>query len=204
MSEQGRTQRVLVIGASGLIGSAVADALQSTGHEVIRASRSSAETVDLGDPASIEDLFARVRAVDAVIAAVGSVPFKTLDALTVDDFRSGFENKALGQIRLAAAAVPHLRDGGSITLTTGVLAERPVPTGAAASVANAALHGYVLAAAPSLPRGLRINAVSPNVLLEATGYHASFPGFVPVPAADVARSYVDVVEGESTGQVVSV
>lgn len=197
-------QNILVIGASGLIGSAVADALEARGHRVIRASRSTGERVDIRDADSIADLLQRVGPLDAVVSAVGSVPFKPVSELTLEDFRAGFEDKTLGQISVATIAASHLRDGGSVTVTTGILDGRPVPTGAAASVANGALNAYVRAAAPYLPRGLRINAVSPNVLLEAPGYHASFPGFTPVAAVDVARAYVDVIEGDETGAVISV
>jgi NAD(P)-dependent dehydrogenase (short-subunit alcohol dehydrogenase family) len=197
-------QNILVIGASGLIGSAVADALETGGHRVIRASRSTGERVDIRDADSLTALFARVGPLDAVVITTGSVPFRPVDELTLDDFRAGFEDKTLGQISAATIAASHLRDNGSITVTTGILSDRPVPTGAAASVANGALNAYVRAAAPSLPRGLRINAVSPNVLIEAPGYHASFPGFTPVAVADVARAYADVIEGDSTGAVISV
>ncbi len=198
------TKRILVVGASGAIGSAVADALAASGHDVVRASRSSPEQVDIADPASVSALFARTGPLDGVVVAVGSVPFKQVDELTQADFRAGLENKALAQIGVAITAVDALRDGGSITLTSGVLARRPVPTGAAASVANAALHGYVLGAAEYLPRGIRINAVSPNVLRESPGYHSSFPGFVPVPVSDVARAYLDLLDGDATGHVIDV
>ena len=39
------------------------------------------------------------------------------------------------------------------------------------------------------------------MLTEATGYHASFPGFVPVPAAEVGQAFVRSVHGVQTGQV---
>ncbi|MGW8484390.1 short chain dehydrogenase [Microbacterium sp. NPDC055903] len=197
-------KRILVIGASGVIGGAVADALEDAGHEVIRASRSSAESVDIRDAASVAALIERTAPLDGVVVAAGKVPFKPLDELTQDDYRAGLDDKALTQIAVADAAVAGLEDGGSITLTTGVLARRPVPTGAAASVANAALHGYILAAAEHLPRGIRINAVSPNVLAESPGYHASFPGFTPVPVAKVARAYLDVIDGDRNGEIIDV
>ena len=198
------SQNILVIGASGLIGSVAAETLEARGHRVVRASRSTGERVDVRDDDSLASLFARVGPLNAVVTAIGSVPFRQVDELTLDDYRTGFEDKTLGQIAVATIAASHLRDGGSITVTTGILDGSPVPTGAAASVANGALNAYVRATAPYLPRGLRINAVSPNVLREAPGYHASFPGFTPVPAADVARAYADVIEGDGTGSVVSV
>ena len=54
-----------------------------------------------------------------------------------------------------------------------------------------------------LPRGVRINAVSPTVLAEATGYRAFFPGFAQVSAAEVGRAFVKAVHGVQTGQVLA-
>jgi uncharacterized protein YbjT (DUF2867 family) len=48
--------KIIVIGATGTIGKAVADAL-ATRHEVVRASRRGETRVDLTNPASIATLF---------------------------------------------------------------------------------------------------------------------------------------------------
>lgn len=192
--------RILVVGANGLLGSAAASALRGS-HEVIEASRSGSVGVDLTQPDSIQAMFEGIGTVDAVISCTGSVPFKPLAELTDKDFRAGFEDKVLGQVNLVRIGVNHITDGGSFTLTTGVLAREPILTGAAASLANGALESFVMAAAAELPRRIRINAVSPSVLAEATGYHDFFPGFAQVPAATVGRAYVKSVEGIQTGQV---
>ncbi|MBB3328254.1 short chain dehydrogenase [Microlunatus antarcticus] len=193
--------KILVIGATGLVGGAAADALEAFGDEVLRASKSSELAVDLTEPESIQALFERIGSVDAVVSAVGSVPFKPLADLTADDYRSAYLGKVAAQLDVVRIGTPHLPDGGSITLTTGILAREPIRTGAAAAMANGALESFVISAAAELPRGLRINAVSPTVLTEATGYHSSFPGFVPVPAAEVGRAFVKSVHGVQTGQV---
>ncbi|GAB2570573.1 short chain dehydrogenase [Microlunatus antarcticus] len=168
---------------------------------MLRASKSSELAVDLTEPESIQALFERIGSVDAVVSAVGSVPFKPLADLTADDYRSAYLGKVAAQLDVVRIGTPHLPDGGSITLTTGILAREPIRTGAAAAMANGALESFVISAAAELPRGLRINAVSPTVLTEATGYHSSFPGFVPVPAAEVGRAFVKSVHGVQTGQV---
>lgn len=200
--------RVLVVGSTGLIGGAVVAALEERGHDVIRASRSADERVDLRDPSSIDALYARVGELDAVVSATGSVPFKPVPELTVDDYRSGLVDKTLGQIALVVAGAGRVR--GSFTVTSGILADQPVATGAAASVANGALNSFVIAASTGLPgiggghARVRLNAVSPNVLEDAPAYHDSFPGFAPVATDDVVRAYVRSVEGVETGQVFSV
>lgn len=194
--------KILIVGANGLLGSAAASALRGR-HEVIEASRSGQVSVDLTEPDSIQRMFDEVGPVDAVISCTGSVPFKPLAELTDKDFRSGLEDKVLGQVNLVQIGVNHISDGGSFTLTSGVLAREPILTGAAASLANGALESFVMAAAPELPRGIRINAVSPSVLTEATGYHEFFPGFSQIPAETVGRAYVKSVEGIQTGQVLA-
>lgn len=192
--------KILIVGANGLLGSAAVAALKGR-HEVIEASRSSGVSVDLAEPDSIRRMFDQVGTVDAVISCTGSVPFKPLSELMDKDFRAGFEDKVLGQVNLVQLGAEYIADGGSFTLTSGVLAREPILTGAAASLANGALESFVMAAAAELPRGIRINAVSPTVLAEASGYHEFFPGFSQVPADEVGRAYVKSVEGIQTGQV---
>jgi enoyl-[acyl-carrier-protein] reductase (NADH) len=157
--------------------------------------------VDILDPDSIGAVFEKVGKVDAVVATVGSVPFKPFEELQRADFLAGLCNKALGQVEIVRQGVPYVTEGGSFTLTTGVVGREPIRTGAAAALANGALEYFVPAAAVELPRGLRINAVSPTVLREAPAYYDSFPGFIPVSAATVAEAYVRSIEGAQTGRI---
>lgn len=193
-------KKILVIGASGTIGRAAATALEADG-DVIRASRSSGQQVDLEDRASLRALLERVGTVDAIVNCSGAVPFKPLPELTAEDFEAGLRGKSLTQISLVTEGLDHVADGGSFTLVTGILTQHPVPASVAASTANGAVEAFVSTAANELPRGLRINAVSPNVLRESTGHHAAFAGFTQVPAAEVAQAFVRSVHGIETGQV---
>ncbi|MFD5215249.1 short chain dehydrogenase [Microbacterium sp. NPDC058345] len=195
--------KVLVIGSTGHVGSSAIAALSGR-HEVIEAGRSTRPRIDITDPDSVRSALDEIGTVDAVIVAAGSVPFRALGDLDRDDYLSAFTDKVLSQIDVARLAVPHLADRGSITLTTGILAREAIATGAAASMANGALESFVRAAAPELPRGIRINAVSPSVLAEATGYHDAFPGFPQVSSASVGQAFQRCVEGIATGQVLRV
>jgi NAD(P)-dependent dehydrogenase (short-subunit alcohol dehydrogenase family) len=190
--------KILIVGASGLLGSGAVSAL-SDENEIIRASRSGNVSVDLTDPNSIAAMYEQVGKVDAVIAATGKVPFKSITALTLEDYRSGIEDKVLGQIELVRRGIEFVNDGGSFTLTTGILARAAIPTGTVASVANGALESFVMAAAIEMPRGIRINVVSPSVLVEATGYHSYFPGFEQVTLKAVGKAYAKSVNGKKTG-----
>jgi NAD(P)-dependent dehydrogenase (short-subunit alcohol dehydrogenase family) len=194
--------RILVIGATGHIGSVVTATLVSHGHEVIAASRNSEWAVDLTDPTSVRALFERVDEVDAVVVASGSAPFAHLTELTRDDYLAAFTAKALPQIDVARVALDHVRDGGSITLTTGVLAREPIATGAAAAAANGAVESFVITAAAEAPRGIRINAVSPKVLESSADLHELFAGQRPVTDAEIGRAYTLAVEGLVRGRVI--
>jgi len=194
--------RVLIVGANGTLGKAVAAELGER-HEIVGASRTSGDVrVDLRDVASVEAMFRAVGPVDAVVAAAGKVPFAPLGELTEAQYLEGLQDKLLGQIRLVHAGTSHIRDGGSFTLITGILTEQPILSGAVASTVNGAVEAFVRAAAIELPRGIRINAVSPTVLTEAMGAYAPyFRGFEPVSAARAAKAFSRSVEGRQTGQV---
>jgi len=193
--------KILLIGANGTIGSAIAKELAPR-HEIISVGRSSGDfQVDISDSASIRKLFEQVGTFDALVCAAGNVNFVPLAAMTEKDFALGLQDKLMGQVNLLLIGREFANDGASFTFTTGITSHDPIHTGASASMVNAAIDGFVRAAAIELPRGLRVNSVSPNVLQESMGaYAAYFRGFKPVPAAEVALAYAKSVEGLQTGQ----
>src|ERR1700686_123691 len=192
--------RILIIGATGTIGAAIAQALDAR-HEVLRASLSrSALAVDLADPDSIKRLYAKVGTVDAVVSAAGRAAFGPLLALSDEDFALSLTNKLMGQVNLVRFGVDALADRGSFTLTSGFLSRFPAPGSAAISLVNAGLEGFVRAAALDLPRGLRINAVAPGWVYETLVALKRDPS-TGAPAARVAQAYVKSVEGGMTGQI---
>lgn len=192
--------RILLVGASGVLGRAVATAL--AGHDVIEASRTGDHRVDLREPASIGAMYGRVGEVDAVACAAGVTPFKPFADLGIEDYRAGLEDKVLGQIELVRQGIAYVRPGGSFTLVSGVLAKEPIETGTVASTVNGAVDAFVRAAATGLPRGQRINTVSSTAFTETWDDYAEyFPGFSPVPAAAAALAYVRSICGVQTGQI---
>lgn len=194
--------KIVIVGASGTVGSAVSELLAKD-HQVIRVGHSRGDaTFDMRDPASIKALFAQVGQFDALVVASGSVAFNGLTEMTDEQWQVGLQSKLMGQINLTRAAIPYLTDKGSITLISGILSEEPINWGVSASTVNGAIDHFVKAAACELPRGIRINVVSPTVLAESMDKYADFfPGFVPVPAAKVAQAYKKSVLGIQTGQV---
>lgn len=195
-------KKILLIGATGAIGQAVAKNLGAR-HQLVTAGRSSGDhRVDLTSDSSVAALLDKVGKVDAIISAAGNLHFGPLAEMTAEQFNVGLQDKLLGQVRLALLGQHVLADGGSITLTTGVAADDPVRGGGNAAAVNAAVEGFVKGAAIELARGLRINAVSPTLLTESSAaYGALFPGVETVPAARVALAYVRSVEGPLTGRV---
>jgi NAD(P)-dependent dehydrogenase (short-subunit alcohol dehydrogenase family) len=192
--------KVIVIGATGTIGAAVVKALSARKHEVIGASRNAAVKVAIEDAGSIKAAFDRMRDVDAVICCAGSAAFKPFAQLTDADYELGLRSKLMGQVSLARIAKDQLKDGGSITLTTGVLAMQPMAGSASISMVNAGLEGFVRAAALELPRKLRINAVSPPWVKETLVKLGMDPG-PGLAAAEVAKAYVAAVEQPHQGKV---
>lgn len=197
--------KILLIGANGTIGSAIERELAPR-HEIVRIGRKSGDfQVDISDKDSIGRLFKQTGHFDALICAAGNVTFKPLADMSDKDFALGLQDKLMGQVNLLLIGREFANDGASFTFTSGVINREPIRTGSSAALVNAALDGFVRAAAIELPRGLRVNSVSPTVVQEAMGKYAPyFRGFKPVAASDVALAYAKSVEGLHTGQTYQV
>ena len=197
--------KIIIIGASGTVGRAVAQEL-SQRHEVIRVGRTQGDyQVDITSQESVQSLFENIGRIDAIVSATGNLFFGPLETMTDRDFNQGLQDKLLGQVRLALTGHHYLNDGGSITLISGIVAHEPIAQGVNATTVNAGLEGFVRAAACELPRGIRINLISPTVLSEsAEAYDGYFPGFESIPAARVAQTYRRSVEGVQTGRIYKV
>ena len=96
--------------------------------------------------------------------------------------------------------LPEVADGGSITVTSGILSRQPSRGSGAVSLVNAGLEGFVRAAALEAPRGIRVNAVSPPWVME-TLQALKMDVTSGLPATVVAQAYVQSVEGSESGAV---
>ncbi|GAB4375378.1 MAG: short chain dehydrogenase [Elainellaceae cyanobacterium] len=192
--------KVVVIGATGTIGQAIVELLSSR-HEVVKVARSSGEfQVDMTDKESIHRLFEAIAPFDAVISAAGSARFNSLESLSDEDFQFSLANKLMGQINVVRVGLPYITDGGSFTVTSGVLATEPIPGSAAISLVNAGLEGFARAAALEMPRGVRINVVSPPWVTETLqARNMDLPG--GMPAAQVAVAYQESLASQRSGEV---
>jgi NAD(P)-dependent dehydrogenase (short-subunit alcohol dehydrogenase family) len=192
--------KVIVIGATGTIGRAIVQAIGNR-HEVIPVSFSkSVIKADIADKTSIITMFKKTGRVDGVISAAGLAKFGPMTSLTDADFALSLNNKLMGQVNLVRLGIEHLNDNGSITLTSGILSRKPMKGSTAISLVNSALEGFGRAAALEMPRGIRINVVSPNWVVDTLKAFNMDP-VIGTPVETVARAYVQALEGSMNGEV---
>ncbi len=193
-------KRILIIGASGLLGREICGQLPGQ-VELIEAALSKAPyRVDISDEASLSALLDNIGRVDGMVCVAGMARFKPWAGLDADDWAYTLANKLMGQVNLVRLGAAHLNDGGAITLTSGLLAQHPIPGSVAVSTVNAAVEAFVRAAALELGPRVRVNAVSPGWIAETL---ASM-GLDPSPglsAAEVARVYIAQLRHGASGSV---
>jgi NAD(P)-dependent dehydrogenase (short-subunit alcohol dehydrogenase family) len=192
--------KIIVIGATGTIGKEIVRALEPA-HEIIPVSRTSGTTADIRDAATIRALFEKTGKVDAIVCASGSGAWKPLDQLTEEDFAMSLGYKLMGQVNVIRYGFSAVNDGGSITVTSGVLSKQPMQGSGAISLVNAGLEGFVRAAALEAPRGIRVNVVSPPWVSETLREMGMDPSH-GMPSAEVAKAYVGAVTGSANGATI--
>ncbi len=195
--------KIILIGSTGDVGSTVLDELSSR-HEIIEVSRSTPGIqADISNRQSLIEMYRNIGKVDAVVCAVGKVHFGPLEEFTESQIMLGLSNKVMGQINVVLEGLDYVNEGGSFTLTSGVLDRDPVRMGVGAATANAALGGFVVGSAIEMPRGIRINVVSPGLLEVSEGrYGEFFPGHERVSSKRVGLAYAKSVEGAGTGKII--
>ncbi len=192
--------RVVLIGASGTIGSAVGKLLAER-HEIVAVGRKSGDIhADITVPASLREMYERVGSCDAVVVAAGEARFGEMKDLDEEGYLFCLTHKLLGQVNVVRLGLDAVQRGGSFTLTSGVLASEPTRGSTGISLVNAALEGFTRAAMLEL-EGRRINVVSPpwvSETLQALGRDSARG----LPAATVARAYRESVEGKRNGEAI--
>lgn len=111
----------------------------------------------------------------------------------------------MGQVNLVRIGKDYLPPNGSITLTTGLLADDPVVQTTSAAMVNGAIHSFAKAAVLELENGIRLNVVSTGVVENAYDkYQSYFPGHTPISMKKMMRGYVRSVEGKGNGQIIRI
>ncbi len=198
--------KILIIGGNGTIGKTVTKRFSEEHDEVIIAGRSSGDvTVDIANPDSIEEMFQKTGNVDAIVNIAGDAKWDSFDNLSEEDFYIGIKSKMMGQVNLVRIGRKHLNENGSITLTTGILADEPVDKTTSAAMVNGAVESFTKAAALELTNGLRINVISADMVEDAYDkYKDYFPGNTPVPMRKITDGYFKSVKGKINGEIIKI
>ena len=192
--------KIVVIGGNGTIGRKVVSELEKE-HEVIIAGRNTDPGIDIADAASIKSFFNQIGHVDAIVNIAGEAKWAPFTELSEEDYYIGIRSKLMGQVNLVRIGQSYVSEGGSITLSTGILADRPVPMTASAAMVNGAIHSFVQAAALEIT-DFRLNVVSLGLVEDsAEKYKDFFPGHNPVSMNEAGRTYAEALFGKSHGLV---
>ena len=197
--------KILIIGGKGTIGSKLVHHF-SQEHEVLSLGRTYGhKTVDISNSESLEKLFQQIGKVDAVISVAGEAKWAPFNELSEEDYYIGIKSKLMGQVNLVRIAQHYLKPNGSITLSTGILADDPVVQTASAAMVNGAIHSFVRAAALEIKNNSRVNVVSLGVVEDAyEKYRDFFPGHNPIPMSKVVNAYVRSVLGSGHGEIIRI
>jgi len=195
--------RVIVFGASGIIGSEVVKAF-SGDYEVIPAHRNSKDySVDISDKESLKELFIKTGKVDGIVSAAGSARFAEINSLKDEDLEFSINNKLMGQVNIIREGMKNLNDEGFILVTTGVLARNPIEGSAAISMVNSGLEGFARAAANEAKENKRVNVISPPWIYETLEKMGKDPAG-GVKSAIVAKTYLEVAKSDKNGEIIEI
>ncbi len=173
-------------------------------HEVIRVGHKSGELrVDITSNDSIEALFKKVGNFDALVSAAGAAKGGALEEMSSEDYMIGLKDKLMGQVNLIRIGIKQINDNGSFTLTSGVLADEPMPGTSSFSMVNAGLNGFGRSVALEMKRGIRINIVSPPFATETLRI-LGMDQSIGIPVAKFVAAYRESVEGKRNGEVIDV
>lgn len=197
--------KILIIGGEGTIGKRVSSHLNEK-HEILIAGRNSGDyTVDITKADSIRSLLESIPSLDSIICIAGEAKWDDFKDLSEEDYYIGIKSKLMGQVNLVRIGQDFLKSKGSITLSTGILADDPVIKTTSAAMVNGAIHSFVKAVALEIENELRINVVSLGMVQDAyEKYKDFFPGHNPIPMSKVINAYVRSVEGKGNGEIIRV
>ncbi|MEQ9090748.1 MAG: short chain dehydrogenase [Balneola sp.] len=195
--------KILVIGGNGTIGKPVVTHFKEN-DEVIIAGRNSGDIkLDIADTSSIKEALEQTGKVDAIVCIAGEAKWDDFQNLSEQDYYIGIKSKLMGQVNLVRIGQDYINSNGSITLSTGILADDPVIKTTSAAMVNGAIHSFVQAVALELKGSPRVNAVSLGMVEDAyEKYKGYFPGHNPVPMNKVVKAYERSVKGQGNGEII--
>ena len=106
-------------------------------------------------------LFEQTPSAAHAVVTAADLAYQPIASFELEAARRAVDSKLLGALLVAKYAAPRLAAGGSLTFTTGVASERPLPRGSMVAAVNGALNCFIRGAAIELAP-LRVNALSPG------------------------------------------
>ncbi|UJH67437.1 short chain dehydrogenase [Allomuricauda sp. SCSIO 65647] len=196
---------ILVIGGHGTIGKRVVKILMEKAKVIIGGRTQGDVVVDMADSTSIKNMFEEIGMVDAVVCIAGEAKWGHFEDLTEEDYYIGLKSKLMGQVNVVRVGQQYVKEGGSFTLTTGILADDPVVRTASAAMVNGGIHSFVKAASLELKKGHRLNAVTAGMVEDAyEKYKDYFPGHNPIPMKKVVNGYIRSIFGKGNGEIIRI
>ena len=197
--------KILIIGGSGTIGNKVVTYFSDKNEIIIAGRKSGHVTVDISDSKSLKAMFDKIGKLDAIICIAGEAKWDDFIELTEEDYYIGLKSKLMGQVNVVRIGKDFMNPKGSITLSTGILADDPVAKTTSAAMVNGGINSFVQAVALEIENGIRVNAVSLGMVVDAyEKYRDFFPGHNPIPMNKVVNTYVRSVMGKGNGEIIRI
>lgn len=174
------TQPIIVMGAHGGIGEALALKLHAQGHDLFLTARDESTLSDLADKTGAKtasvDVFDR-DAIESAIAqadqgegikglayCVGSIVLKPLKGAKDEDFMQTYELNVLGAVRALRVAEKSLKKAkGSVVLFSTVAVQQGFTNHTVISTAKGAVEGLVRSLAAEWAPDVRVNGIAPSL-----------------------------------------
>ena len=197
--------RILIVGGNGTIGRKVTTHLSKENDLIIAGRKSGDLIVDISDSTSIKAMFEKIGQLDAIICIAGEAKWAAFSDLTEEDYYIGLKSKLMGQVNLVRIGMKCLNKKGSITLSTGILADDPVVKTTSAAMVNGGIHSFVQAVALEVENGIRVNVVSLGMVEDAyEKYKDYFPGHNPISMNKAINAYDRSVSGKDNGKIIRI
>jgi NAD(P)-dependent dehydrogenase (short-subunit alcohol dehydrogenase family) len=197
--------KILIIGGNGTIGKVVSEHFSKDNEVIVAGRNSGALKIDIADSDSIKQGLERTGKVDAIVCIAGEAKWAAFNELSEEDYYIGIKSKLMGQVNLVRIGQKYLNPNGSITLSSGILADDPVMKTASASMVNGGIHSFAQAVALETENGIRINVVSLGLVEDAyEKYKNYFQGHNPISMAKVVNAYVRSVNGKRNGEIIRI
>ncbi|HAU8296341.1 TPA: SDR family oxidoreductase [Vibrio vulnificus] len=207
----------VVLGGTSGIGAELAKQLESDHSIVHVASRQTG--LDISDEKSVYHYFETIGAFDHLIVTAGSyAPAGKVVDVEITQAKYAFDTKFWGAVLAAKHGARYLKQGGSITLTSGMLSRKVVANTYVKAAINAAIEATTKVLAKELAP-IRVNAISPGLTkteaykgMNADDRDAMYQrtqSHLPVgkvgEASDIAMAYLFAIQNSyMTGTVIDV